>query len=290
MRWGEDRGMDKQELAKFLRSRRGRLRPVDVGLTSTTRRRTPGLRREEVAVLAHISTEYYVRLEQGRAPRPSPEVLAGISGALRLTGAESEHLHILAGVAKPPTGTIRRVVRSSILTIIERLPQTAAIVMSADLEVLAWNPLAAALMEDFAATDRAGRNLARQAFPPDTADLTETSLYGISDVAEFRHYAVMRLRMTLAQYPADLEVAVLVVELRTRNAQFARLWARHDVRPAEMLAKTFNHPVVGPITVDCDTLAFTDADQFLVLYTAAPETPAADALALLQMFGDQVRS
>src|SRR2546429_7797164 len=94
--------MDKQELGAFLRSRRERLRPEGAGLPSGPRRRTPGLRREEVAVLAHISTEYYVRLEQGRAPRPSGEVLAGIAGALRLTDAESEHLHVVAGAAPLP--------------------------------------------------------------------------------------------------------------------------------------------------------------------------------------------
>jgi len=159
--------MDKQELGAFLRSRRERLRPEDVGLPSGPRRRTPGLRREEIAVLAHISTEYYVRLEQGRAPRPSGEVLTGIAGALRLTDAESDHLHVLAGTAPTRTGLHRRDVRPSILALLERLPQTAAFVTSAAFEVLAWNDLAAALMEDFArlaprtATSPAGRSSGR---------------------------------------------------------------------------------------------------------------------------------
>src|SRR5690349_1672411 len=146
--------MDKHELGAFLRSRRERLRPEDAGLPSGPRRRTPGLRREEIAVLAHISTEYYVRLEQGRAPRPSGEVLAGIAGALRLTDAESNHLHVLAGTAPTRTGLHRRDVRPSILALLERLPQTAAIVISAAFEVLAWNDLAAALMEDFRSEER----------------------------------------------------------------------------------------------------------------------------------------
>src|SRR5687767_235710 len=156
--------MDKQELGAFLRSRRERLRPRDVGLPSGPRRRTSGLRREEVAVLAHISTEYYVRLEQGRAPRPSAEVLAGIAGALRLTGAESDHLHVLAGTAPSRTGPHRRDVRPSILALLERMPQTAALVVSATFEVLAWNDLAAALMEDFSGLAPRDRNLARRAF------------------------------------------------------------------------------------------------------------------------------
>ena len=277
--------MDKQELAAFLRSRRERVRPEDVGLPSGPRRRTPGLRREEVAVLAHISTEYYVRLEQGRAPRPSAEVLAGITGALCLTDSESAHLHLLAGTAALHAGAVRRDVRPSILAVIERLPQTAAIVLSADFEVLAWNDLAAALMEDFSARDRAGRNLARQAFPTVGSSFPVDPPYGISDGAEFRRHVVMQLRTTLTRYPSDPAVAGLVEELRTGNAEFAELWERHDVQTAPVLSKTFRHPAVGPVTVDCDSLALTDHDQFLVLYTTPVGSPDADALALLGVLG-----
>ena len=171
-----------------------------------------GLRREEIAVLAHISTEYYVRLEQGRAPRPSGEVLAGIAGALRLTDAESDHLHVLAGTAPTRTGLHRRDVRPSILALLERLPQTAAFVTSAVFEVLAWNDLAAALMEDFARLAPQDRNLARRAFlGPARPD---APLYGISDAAEFRHHVVMELRATLARYPSDPAVTGLIDELR----------------------------------------------------------------------------
>ncbi|MFG2480358.1 helix-turn-helix transcriptional regulator [Streptomyces fagopyri] len=275
--------MDKQELGAFLRSRRERLRPEDAGLPSGPRRRTPGLRREEVAVLAHISTEYYVRLEQGRAPRPSGEVLAGIAGALRLTDTESDHLHVLAGTAPIRGGLHRRDVRPSILALLERLPQTAAFVTSAVFEVLAWNDLAAALMEDFAERDPQDRNLARRAFlGPARSGAT---LYGVSDAAEFRHHVVMRLRLTLARYPSDPAVTELVDELRDGSPDFARLWARHDVQAAPMLTKTFHHPVVGELTVDCDSLTLTDRDQYLVLYTAPPGSHGAEALALLNVLG-----
>ena len=273
--------MDKQELGAFLRSRREQLCPEDVGLPSGTRRRTPGLRREEVAVLAHISTEYYVRLEQGRAPRPSGDVLAGISGALRLTDAESDHLHVLAGTAPSRTGLHSREVRPSIRALIERLPQTAAFVTSAMFEVLAWNDLAAALMEDFAALAPNERNLARKAFlRPARPDV---NLYGISDAAEFRHHVVMELRATVARYPSDPAVTGLVEELRDASTEFARLWDRHDVQAAPTLTKTFQHPAVGTITVNCDSLRITDSDQHLVLYTAPQGSPDADALALLTM-------
>ncbi|MEV5748524.1 helix-turn-helix transcriptional regulator [Actinoallomurus sp. NPDC052308] len=275
--------MDRQELGAFLRSRRERLRPEDVGLPSGPRRRTPGLRREEVAVLAHISTEYYVRLEQGRAPRPSGEVLAGIASALRLTDAESDHLHLLAGTAPSRTGVHRRDVRPSILALLERLPQTAGFVMSATFEVLAWNDLAAALMEDFAPLAPQDRNLARRVFlGPADADATP---YGVSDTTEFRHHVVMELRSALARYPSDPAVTGLVDELREGSPEFARLWERHDVQAAPMLTKTFRHTVVGEVTVDCDTLALTDRDQHLVLYTAPPGSRSAEALALLNVLG-----
>jgi transcriptional regulator with XRE-family HTH domain len=277
--------MDKHELGAFLRSRRERLRPEDVGLPSGARRRTPGLRREEVAVLAHISTEYYVRLEQARAPRPSGEVLAAIAGALRLTAAESSHLHVLAGTAPIRAGLHRRDVRPSIFALLERLPQTAAIVMSAAFEVLAWNDLAAALLEDFAALAPEDRNLARKAFLGPVRP--NAKVYGISDAAEFRHHVVMELRSTLARYPSDPVVTGLVGELRDGSPEFARLWERHDVQAAPVLTKTFRHPAVGEITVDCDSLTLTDRDQHLVLYTAPPGSRDADALALLSMLGTE---
>ncbi|MFF4192666.1 helix-turn-helix transcriptional regulator [Nonomuraea sp. NPDC001831] len=275
--------MDRQELGAFLRSRRERLRPRDAGLPAGPRRRTPGLRREEVAVLAHISTEYYVRLEQGRAPRPSAEVLAGIATALHLTDAESDHLHVLAGVAPNRTRLHRRDVRPSILALLDRLPRTAAFVMSATFEVLAWNALAATLMEDFGELAPEDRNLARRAFLGPAGP--GTTRYAISDVTAFRHQVARELRSTLARYPADPAVTGLVDELRQAGPGFARLWERHDVQTTPTLTKTFRHPVVGEITVDCDSLALTDRDQHLILYSAPPGSPDAEALALLDVLG-----
>ncbi len=221
-----------------------------------------------------------MRLEQGRAPRPSGDVLAGIAGALRLTDAESDHLHVLAGTAPSRTGLHRRDVRPSILALLERLPQTAAFVTSAAFEVLAWNDLAAALMEDFGERAPRERNLARRAF------LDVATLYGVSDAAEFRHHVVMQLRSAHARYPSDPVIAELVDELRAGSPEFARLWERHDVQAAPMLTKTFQHPVVGEVTVDCDTLALTDRDQHLVLYSAPAGSPSAEALAFLSVVVD----
>jgi len=280
--------MDKQELGAFLRSRRERLRPDDVGLAPGPRRRTPGLRREEVAVLAHISTEYYVRLEQGRAPRPSSEVLAGITGALRLTDAESNHLHSLAGTAPTRTSLHRRDVRPSILALLDRNPQTAAIVLSAAFEVLAWNGLATALMEDFATLTPDDRNLARKTFLGSAN--ANVALYGISDEAEFRKGVVKQLRTALTRYPSDSMVTGVVDEPRDGSAEFTRLWQQHDVQATPTLRKTFRNTAVGDITVDCDSLTLTDRDQHLVLYTAPQGTRDAEGLTLLGVLGAEITS
>lgn len=175
--------------------------------------------------------------------------------------------------------------RSSILALLERLPQTAGFVMSAAYEVLAWNELAAALMEDFAELAPQDRNLARRAFL--ASPRAGATLFGISDsdAAEFRLHAVMELRATLARYPSDPTIIALVDELRGGSDEFARLWERHDVQAAPMLTKTFRHPEVGEITVDCDALTLAERDQHLVLYTAPQGSPAAEALALLGVLG-----
>ena len=277
--------MDKGELAAFLRSRRERLHPEDVGLSSGSRRRTPGLRREEVAVLAHLSAEYYARLEQGRAPRPSAVVLAGIAGALRLTPEESDHLHRLAGTAPTPTGLHSRDVRPSILTLLERLPHTAGIVLSATFEVLAWNDLAAALMEDFSLLVPRDRNLARKTFL--NGGQQSEAIYGISDEAAFREGVVTQLRSAQAVYPSDPSVRDLIDDLRSGSAEFAQLWERHDVQTPPPLQKTFRHTPAGPITVNCDSLAITERDQHLVLYTAPAGSRDAENLALLEVIGSE---
>ncbi|MGW5432249.1 helix-turn-helix transcriptional regulator [Streptomyces sp. NPDC004059] len=277
--------MDRAELAGFLRSRRERISPDDVGLAAGPRRRTPGLRREEVAHLAFISTEYYTRLEQARGPRPSREVLSGLARALRLSDAEREHLHLLAGAPpEPPPGPPREV-RQSILDLIHRLPQSAAFVTSATLEVLAWNELAAALMEDFSALSRRDRNLARRVFLGPRA--AGQRLYGVSDADAFARHAARRLRTAAARYPDDPEVTGLIQELRAGSEEFALLWDSHDVDGGPTLRKTFRHPLVGPVTVNCDALDLTDRDQQVVIYTAVPGTPSEEALRLLSVIGTQ---
>lgn len=277
--------MDRRELAAFLRSRRERITPADVGLPAGPRRRTPGLRREEVAQLAYISTEYYTRLEQARAPRPSREVLAGLARALRLPDAERDHLHHLAGAPPLPPAGPSREVRQSILDLLHRLPQAAATVMSATLEVLAWNDLAAALMEDFSALPRRDRNLVRRVFLGPHSH--GQRLYGVSDGDAFARNATRRLRAAAARYPDDPEVAELVGDLLAGSEEFTRLWESREVTPRSTLCKTFQHRLVGPVTVNCDVLDVTDRDQQVVIYTATPGSPSAEALQLLSVIGTQ---
>jgi transcriptional regulator with XRE-family HTH domain len=272
-------------LAGFLRSRRERITPAEVGLPAGRRRRTPGLRREEVARLAFISTEYYTRLEQARGPRPSREVLAGLARALRLADAERDHLHHLAGEPPGPPAGPSREVRQSILDLLWRLPNAAAIVLSATFEVIAWNDLAAALMEDFSAVPRRDRNLVRRVFLGPHPD--GRRLYGVSDADAFARNSAQRLRATAARYPDDPEVTGLVRDLLAGSEDFARMWASHDVAAEPTLRKTFQHPLVGHVTVDCDTLDVSDRDQRLVIYTAAPGSPSEEALRLLSVIGTQ---
>lgn len=277
--------MDRRDLGAFLRSRRERIQPADVGLPAGRRRRTPGLRRDEVAHLAFISTEYYTRLEQARAPRPSHDVLDGLVRALRLDDAERAHVHHLAGVPPPPSVGPPRLVRQSILDLLHRLPTAAAIVVSASLEVLAWNDLAIALMEDFSALPRRDRNLVRRVFLGPHPD--GRRLYGLSDADDFARHSARQLRATAARYPGDPEVAALVDELRSNSAEFESLWATHDVTAQAMMCKTFQHPAVGAVSVNCDTLDIADRDQQVVIYTADPGSPAEDALRLLSVLGTQ---
>ncbi|MEV0124232.1 helix-turn-helix transcriptional regulator [Streptomyces sp. NPDC050703] len=273
--------MNRQELAGFLRGRRERIRPADVGLPAGPRRRTPGLRREEVAQLAFISTEYYTRLEQARAPHPSREVLAQLARALRLSDAERDHLHHLAGTPPAPPPGPSREVRQSIVDLLNRLPDAAAVVVSATYEVIAWNPLAAALLEDFSALPRRDRNLVRRHF------LAGSPLYGASDADTFARNAAQHLRAVAARYPADPEVTSLVADLLAGSEEFACLWAAHEVAARPVLCRTFDHPQVGPIAVHCDVLDIKDSDQRVFLYTATPGTPAAEALRLLSVIGTQ---
>jgi transcriptional regulator with XRE-family HTH domain len=275
--------VDKHELGRFLRSHRERLTPATVGLPADGPRRTPGLRREEVAQLAHISTQYYTRLEQARGPHPSRHVLAAIGRALRLNDAERAHLYTLGGQQAELPGPSPDV-PDRILDMIERLPHTAAIVLDAKYDVLAWNPLAAALLEDFSAQPRRERNMIRRYFlHPDPP----RRHYGISGGGDFGRFAVGHLRAAAARYPGDQATQELVRELRSRSPEFAALWPSPEVSDQRHLIKTVDHPQLGPIALTCDILLVPERDQHVVLFTAEPGTHAHEALRLLSVIGLQ---
>jgi transcriptional regulator with XRE-family HTH domain len=257
----------RKELASFLRDRREALRPTDVGLPAGSRRRTPGLRREEVARLANMSVEYYALLEQARGPRPSAQVLDGVADALRLPPAERAHVFRLAGVALPaPPGPPRRV-RPYVASLLDRMPDTAAIVTAATYDVIAWNPLAEALMGDL----RGRPNLARRRFLQREEILT-------SGHEEFGEIAVARLRSAADRYPRDHGLAALLAELRAASEEFTGIWATHPIRVPGHRTKTMSHPQAGPLRVHCDVLTVPDDDQQVVFITADPGSPSARGL------------
>ncbi|MGW2520807.1 helix-turn-helix transcriptional regulator [Streptomyces sp. NPDC001617] len=262
--------MARQELARFLRERRALLRPQEVGLPDGLPRRTPGLRREELAELAHMSVDYYVRLEQARGARPSTRILDGLARALRLTPAERDHLFRLAGSAAPPgEGPVRRV-RPQVARMLERLPQTAAIVTDAAYGLVAWNPLAQALFGGDLGVGT--RNLARRRF------LGEGRMYESSSAEEFGHIVVGRLRRAADRYPQDPALAVQLAELRSGSEEFRQLWETRPVHAPGHRTKAVDHPAVGPLRLNCDVLLVPEDDQEVVLVTADPGSPSARAL------------
>ena len=255
------------ELARFLRDRREALRPADAGLPAGPRRRTPGLRREEVADLAGMSVDYYVRLEQARGPRPSPRILDSLADALRLSGAERRHLFSLAGVLPgPPPGPPLRA-RPYVAALLDRMPGTAAFVTAATYEVIAWNPLAQTLLGDLSG----GVNLARRRFLYRDQVLTDGH-------EEFGEFAVARLRAAAACYPRDPGLAALLAELRAGSEEFTGIWDSNPVRAPGHRTKTMVHPDAGPLRVNCDVLPIPDDDQQVVFMTPDPGSPSARAV------------
>lgn len=277
-------GVDRDSLADFLRIRRERLRPEDVGLPAGLRRRTPGLRREEVASLATMSADYYTRLEQGRGPRPSRPVLTGLARALRLSDDERDHLFRLAGEQPGPPPGPPADVRSGVLRMLARL-DVPGLVLDAKYDVLAWNPLAAALITDFSALPPRDRNLLRLRFLTATTDL-----FGAAATKEFAREAAADLRAATGRYPDDPSIAALVRDLLEGSDEFAAIWELHEVANQQSLCQTINHPVVGRIDVICEILVVPERDQRVVLYTAEPGSPSDQALRLLDVIGTQTLS
>ncbi|MER5622619.1 helix-turn-helix transcriptional regulator [Streptosporangium sp. NPDC002544] len=272
--------MDRAELAEVLRTARARVRPQDVGLPSGTRRQVPGLRREEVAMLASLSVDYVVRLEQGRGPRPSSQVIAALAQALRLDDDDRDLVFRLAGHEPPQAGRIATVIRPSVLRLLDRMADLPVLVLSAKGDVLAWNPLAAALQGDMSAWPQRQRNLIWQRFLG-----SSRCQVGEDDAAA--RASVGTLRAAQARYPNDPELARMITGLRRGSPRFDELWREGRSSPWRTATKSIAHPELGTITLDCDTLLLPDSDQTVLVYSAEPGTPEATALDMLRVTGLQ---
>lgn len=276
---------NRDEVRDFLASRRARITPVQAGLTAYgSNRRVAGLRREEVAMLAGVSSDYYVRLERGNLSGVSESVLEAIAGALQLDEAERLHLHDLARAAGPRTARSRRrpvpAVPASVQVMLDAMTGAPAVVRNDRLDVLATNALGRALYSPLLSgpSHAAGRppNHARFAFlDPAAHD------YWV-DWEKAARDTVGILRGVAGRDPHDTAVHELVGELSTRSAEFRERWARHDVHLHRGGLKQIRHPVAGRLELMYDTLPIAQAPGLTMLvYTATPGTTSADALQLL---------
>jgi transcriptional regulator with XRE-family HTH domain len=262
-----------RELGEFLRSRRARIKPNDVGLPAGLRRRVPGLRRDEVASLAGVSVEYYVRLEQGRTAGVSDSVLDAVGRALRLSDVERTHLGNLVRPADGDAGPNR--VQPSVQRLLDMMDTVPAAVLGKRLDVLAYNKLADALC-GYSAYPEPERNMARQTFLNPTAHLfyPEWDKVAVETVAY--------LRLEAGRWPDDAGLAALVGELSIKNETFRRLWARHDVKDKVFGRKVMNHDLVGEIEVEWQTFTLPgDVGQHLLTYIPVAGSATADKLAVL---------
>ncbi|MFY9859591.1 MAG: helix-turn-helix transcriptional regulator [Candidatus Cybelea sp.] len=251
------------ELSDFLRTRRAKILPSDVGLADGARRRTPGLRREEVALLANIGATWYTRLEQGLPINVSADVLDGISHALRLTSDERRHLFLLSGLAFTHAPQDEERVSELVSRVLDGLNPLPAYVRGRRWDVLAFNTSFDALT-DFSSATGPARNLVWRLF----RDPESRCRYGDPECTMRR--AVAQFRAVAAKYPTDPRFIELIADLQTNSAEFRRLWAEHDVLGSTDGLKRFNHPEFGELILDTTTFELPgDGDIRMVVLTAA---------------------
>lgn len=265
--------MARSDLGAYLTARRALVAPAEVNLPVTGYRRVPGLRREEVALLAGVSADYYVRLEQGRERTPSAQVLDALATALRLDEDSRLHLFRIVGIGpRPRAASVADRVEPSLLALMDAWPHNPAVVYNRAYDVLASNTIADALFHGWAHS----RNLLHIVF----TDSASRSFY--RDWYDVARNAVAGFRLGRGAAPDDPRVRQVLGELLERSSEFADLWARHDTRGKALERKRFEHREVGPLTLTMQTFDVRSAPgQELVVYHAEPASPSSEALALL---------
>lgn len=284
--------MTSNELGPSLRRWRDRLPPDAVGLPARRQRRSPGIRREELAMLAGLSVDYVTRLEQGRATRPSAQVLAALARGLQLTVDERDYLFRLGGQVVPGTGRMSSHVTPGIQRLLRRLDEFPVSVHDAAWTLVAWNPLWATLMGDPSDPHGHERNLVWRCFTALPLDRDPTSPSGrvVRTQAEqdaFEAAAVSDLRAAASRWPDDPGLRSLVSDLRRASPRFVRLWDSRTVGDHATDRKIILHPEVGQIEVDCDVFTAAGSDLKVIAYTVEPGSEAAEKLALLRVVGLQ---
>ncbi|GAA0519262.1 XRE family transcriptional regulator [Paractinoplanes deccanensis] len=272
--------MEREELADFLRRRREAIRPAEVGIADGPRRRTAGLRREEVAMLAGMSVDYVVRLEQGRSSQPSTQLLTALARALRLSDDERAHLFHLAGHQPPPADGVARLARAGLLRMLDLLGDTPAMVLSDLGEVLAQNRMNLLMAGDLTRFTGDDRYMVHRWF----TDPASRDARRPDEVAHASRQLVADLRAVAGRRSGDPVVAGLVARLQAASDEFRRLWAEHEVAIRRADRKTFMHPRVGELVMDCETLVTPDLGQQLLVLTPA-DADTRERLALLRVLG-----
>ena len=273
-------------LGAMIRTWRDRLPPSAAGLPTARGRRAAGLRREELADLAGMSVDYIVRLEQGRATTPSASVVASLARALQLSTAERDHLYRLADLVPPAHGTVPDHLPPGVQRVLARLGDVAVAVFAADWRLLWWNRGWAALLGDPSASPPRLRNFARDRFPVDGSP-ARLALWPVTESDRHATDAavVSDLRRATGRFPHDPRLAALIRELIAGNSEFAELWAIGEVASHREDHKTIDHPSVGPVTVDCDTLTDGDCELKIVIMTAVPGSEDETKLRLTTIAG-----
>lgn len=272
---------DRAALAEFLRLRRASLQPEDVGLAAGPRRRTDGLRREEVAGLSHMSTNYYTRLEQQRGPQPSEQMIASIAQGLHLTLDERDHLFRLAGHIPPPRGGISEHISPGMMRIFDRLEDTPAEIVTELGETLRQTPPARALTGDLTRFTGPSRSIGYRWF----TDPTTRALYDPRDHDFLGRMFASGLRQFATIRGRDSRAAALAAQLLDESEEFQRVWELHEIGIRPRDTKRYVHPDVGALTLSCQTLLDEEQGHRLLVYTASPGSESQEKLTLLAMIG-----